>query len=80
MGFFAGISLYIIIIAVAVSTAEIYAGDAQRLVLRVNELKKTGAHSVRERTRGRNTLIPKYAVMIMFIQTYTPTGLEVYVL
>ena len=55
-------------------------GGAQRLVLRVNERKKTGARSVRERTRGRNTLVPKCAVMIMFIETYTPTGLEVYVL
>ncbi len=75
--------MYIIIIAGSSIKSEAAMGDAggaQRLVLRVNELKKTGAHSVRERTRGRNTLVPKYAVLIMFIQTCTPTGQEVYVL
>ncbi len=73
--------MYIIIIAGSGINSEAALGDAegaQRLVLRVNELKKTGARSVRERTLGRNTLVSKYSVMIMFIQTYT--GLEVYVL
>jgi hypothetical protein len=66
--------MYIIIIAGSGINSEAALGDAegaQRLVLRVNEPKKTGAHSA---------LVPKYVVMIMFIQTYTPTGLEVYVL
>ncbi len=58
LGFFAGFSLYIIIIAVRNGEAAIGgAGCAQRLVLRVNESKKAGARSARACTRGKNPLV-----------------------
>ncbi len=46
-------------------------GGAQRPVLRGNELKKTGARSVRARTRGQNPLILKYSASV-FWSRYAP--------
>jgi hypothetical protein len=58
LGFFAGFSLYIILIAARSGEAAIGgAGRAQRLVLRVNESKKTGARSARVCTRGKNPIV-----------------------
>jgi hypothetical protein len=55
---FRGFSLKIIVIAARNGEAAIGgAGRAQRLVLRVDESKKTGARSARARTRGKNPLV-----------------------